>query len=372
MKPDTTSRSDLEIARATIADAINRNTSGIAATAKPAAPFVRDADYKANWSNYWTHIVAPDGEVNLDQVQRELSDYGRLLDAVPLVYMHATGGLVSKPLTDPSAVCSLIDDHVSKIVEDAVKDSELLQLGPGAIHDHHHTAQPHEELLPNSDQPRQHPDDDAVDRFAAAMKAKLADARAKGRHGRNDPEAVTDAELASLRQPVAIGGLSGDLFEMVGDQPVLDGKYKARTLAALMTQHMTKGNPGTFEDVANYCMFLHQRGADPITLASAAFYTPTTNFQRNTLLAAMKEVREALQHAVKPPHAAITDTVWMLNRPETLFDFIDATLEGLVEWHAPGARNMLYAGLFDGESEEDRIARLDLAHAMMQSAEAGG
>lgn len=44
---------------------------------------------------------------------------------------------------------------------------------------------------------------------------------------------VTDAELASLRQPVAIGGLSGDLFEMVGDQPVLDGKYKARTLAAL-------------------------------------------------------------------------------------------------------------------------------------------
>ncbi len=179
----------------------------------------------------------------------------------------------------------------------------------------------------------QHADDIAVDQFAAAMKAKLAACRAKGRSGWSNPGDPTDAQLAQL-----------------------------------MTQCMTKGNAGTFEDVANYCMFLHQRGADPITLASAAFYTPTTNFQRNTLLAAMKEVREALQHAVKPPHAAITDTVWMLNRPETLFDFIDATLEGLVEWHTDGGRNMLYEGLFDGESEEDRIARLDLAHHMTQTA----
>jgi hypothetical protein len=140
----------------------------------------------------------------------------------------------------------------------------------------------------------QHSDDLAVDQFAVAMKAKLAASRAKGRAGWRNPGDPTDAQLAQL-----------------------------------MTQCMTKGNAGTFEDVANYCMFLHQRGADPITLASAAFYTPTTNFQRNTLLAALKEVREALQHAVKPPRAAITDTVWMLNRPETLFDFIDATLEGL-------------------------------------------
>lgn len=172
----------------------------------------------------------------------------------------------------------------------------------------------------------------------AAISAKLADARAKGRHGRNDPEAVTDAGLA-----------------------------------ALMTQHMTKGNPGTFEDVANFCMFLHQRGADPVVLASAAFYTPTTNFQQNTLLAAMREVREALQFATDSPAGPIRGTVRMMHKPETpLLDFIDATLEGLIEWHAPGARNMLYAGLFDGESEEDRTVRLDLAHAMMQSAAAGG
>ncbi|GLT20819.1 hypothetical protein GCM10007933_02710 [Zoogloea oryzae] len=44
----------------------------------------------------------------------------------------------------------------------------------------------------------QHPDDDAVDRFAEAMKAKLAAGRAMGRHSWINPEAVTDAELTAL------------------------------------------------------------------------------------------------------------------------------------------------------------------------------
>ncbi|MBL9173272.1 MAG: hypothetical protein JNL10_07055 [Verrucomicrobiales bacterium] len=43
---------------------------------------------------------------------------------------------------------------------------------------------------------------------------------------------ITEADLAGLRQPVAIGELSGDLYDMAGDKAVLDGKYKARTLAA--------------------------------------------------------------------------------------------------------------------------------------------
>lgn len=127
MKPDTTPRSDLEIARATIAAAITRNASGIAAAVKPPAPFAREADYYEDWRTYWADIVAPFGEINLDQVQRELSDYGRLLDAVPLVYMHATGGQVSKPLTDPSVVCSLIDEHAREIVEDALNAQNELE-----------------------------------------------------------------------------------------------------------------------------------------------------------------------------------------------------------------------------------------------------
>ena len=80
--------------------------------------------------------------------------------------------------------------------------------------------------------PEQHPDDAAVDRFAIAMKSKLAAARDKGRGGWDDPEACSVEFLADL---------------LVG--------------------HVGKGNPGNFEDIANLAMMLHQRGADPAVLA---------------------------------------------------------------------------------------------------------
>ncbi|MEE5139121.1 hypothetical protein V2J83_26860 [Pseudomonas alliivorans] len=79
----------------------------------------------------------------------------------------------------------------------------------------------------------QHPDNQAVDTFAAAMKTKLAEARAKGRHDWSESW-VQDKQLAEL---------------MVG--------------------HIPKGNAGNFEDIANFAMMLHQRGADPMELTLA-------------------------------------------------------------------------------------------------------
>lgn len=89
-------------------------------------------------------------------------------------------------------------------------------------------------LAPIAQTAPQHPDDAAVDRFAAAMKAKLAKSRAKGRGGWDDPN-VCSVEF----------------------------------LAQLLVEHLGKGNAGTFEDVANFAMMLHQRGADPMVLANA-------------------------------------------------------------------------------------------------------
>lgn len=86
--------------------------------------------------------------------------------------------------------------------------------------------------------PEQHSDDAAVDRFAAAMKVKLAAARAKGRGGWDDPAACSVEYLADL-----------------------------------LVDHVGKGNCGTFEDVANFAMMLHQRGADPAVLAHSATMT---------------------------------------------------------------------------------------------------
>ena len=101
---------------------------------------------------------------------------------------------------------------------------------------HIHACNDCRHLLPASpaQAEHQHSDDAAVDRFAAAMKAKLAKSRAKGRGGWDDPN-VCSVEF----------------------------------LAQLLVEHLGKGNAETFEDVANFAMMLHQRGADPMVLANA-------------------------------------------------------------------------------------------------------
>lgn len=90
------------------------------------------------------------------------------------------------------------------------------------------------ELEAERDSLRPHQDDVAVDRFALAMKAKLAEARAKGRSGWNDPQ-----------------------------------QCSIEFLAQLLVGHLAKGNAGNFEDIANFCMMLHQRRADPQVLLDA-------------------------------------------------------------------------------------------------------
>ena len=44
------------------------------------------------------------------------------------------------------------------------------------------------------------------------------------------------------------------------------------------------------------------------------------------LLATLIEARSALQFANDSPNGGINDTIWMMDRPETLFDFLDAAI----------------------------------------------
>lgn len=81
--------------------------------------------------------------------------------------------------------------------------------------------------------PNQHPDNLAVDQFATAMKTKLAEGRTKGWNNWDKPW-VKDEQLAEL-----------------------------------LVENLPKGNPGNFEDIANFAMMLHQRGADPLKLTLA-------------------------------------------------------------------------------------------------------
>lgn len=75
-------------------------------------------------------------------------------------------------------------------------------------------------------------DEDCVDRFAAAMKVKLTAARSKGYACWHNPDACSSQQLAEL-----------------------------------LVLQLNKGNAGTFEDIANFAMMLHQRDAEPSILA---------------------------------------------------------------------------------------------------------
>lgn len=48
--------------------------------------------------------------------------------------------------------------------------------------------------------------------------------------------------------------------------------------------------------------------------------------ERDMLLEAMSESRKALEHANELPNGPICDTIWMIEGPETLFDFMDSAL----------------------------------------------
>lgn len=78
-------------------------------------------------------------------------------------------------------------------------------------------------------------DDSAIDHFALKMKTKMGESRKKGRNG------WLNRDLCSTER-----------------------------LANHFMDHIWKGNQGTFEDLAIYCMMLSERGDCPTSLAQAA------------------------------------------------------------------------------------------------------
>ena len=121
----------------------------------------------------------------------------------------------------------------------------------------------------------QHPDDEAVDRFSAAMKAKLAKSREKGRHG---------------WQTASAAHLSGLLY-----------------------RHMYKADP---LDVANLAMMLHQNG-QAIELPQEARHDQGE----------AQMLREALERATKLLSAAAGYATKMEPMPAKLLNAIDAELD---------------------------------------------
>jgi len=89
---------------------------------------LQDKSPEEIYEDFWKHLVEYDGVLNKDSVMNELADYHYLLDQIPNVYEHVTGGELSKVMYPSDTVIRLADDHLNATVEDFVEDAIKCQL----------------------------------------------------------------------------------------------------------------------------------------------------------------------------------------------------------------------------------------------------
>lgn len=72
-------------------------------------------DYVATFEKFWRELVCnSDGTLNRDAVMRELHDYNTVLEEVPKVYDHITGGIFSKPNTRSAVIIDAAEAHYAE------------------------------------------------------------------------------------------------------------------------------------------------------------------------------------------------------------------------------------------------------------------
>lgn len=83
------------------------------------------SDVYATWYEFWAPIILDENQnINFYQVMCELHDYHFLLQNVPKVYDHVTGGSVSQPNTTAEAVIAEYNQHRENEISEPVQASE--------------------------------------------------------------------------------------------------------------------------------------------------------------------------------------------------------------------------------------------------------
>lgn len=160
-------------------------------------------------------VLAEDYIASVGQPRREVRDYLARPAVAPAGDGHSDAAIARTCLSN--LVAAVLEGRGITL---AVREARQLLGQPFA---------PEPPALPASDA---HPDDAAVDRFAAAMKAKLARKRAQGRGGWDNPD-----------------------------------ECSPRLLAKLLIDHLPKGDP---VDVGNFAMMLYNRPDADGALATEA------------------------------------------------------------------------------------------------------
>jgi len=63
------------------------------------------------YEEFWKVIIEPNGEIDFDQVKKELYDYACVMHEVAKVYCELTGSRISKPNTKAESVISVVNEH---------------------------------------------------------------------------------------------------------------------------------------------------------------------------------------------------------------------------------------------------------------------
>ena len=72
-----------------------------------------------NYDKWWKELLEnEDGSINKEQLKKELSDFSAMIENIPEIFCHVTGGMVSKHLTDVDVVCNLADEHYAYLYSD--------------------------------------------------------------------------------------------------------------------------------------------------------------------------------------------------------------------------------------------------------------
>lgn len=73
-------------------------------------------DVEKIWNEFWKEIVCnPDGTINIEQVKKELADFSFVMEQVPAVYEHITGGTLSKIMYHKEVVIAKADEHYQQL-----------------------------------------------------------------------------------------------------------------------------------------------------------------------------------------------------------------------------------------------------------------
>ena len=86
-------------------------------------PTIVNEEIEDAFNNFWANIILnEDGSINMDQLKFELFDFLHVIENVPIVYCHVTGGQLSKPLYNADVVIGEFNRYVEDLSEEHAKE----------------------------------------------------------------------------------------------------------------------------------------------------------------------------------------------------------------------------------------------------------